>query len=226
MCSLRSARGTAAAPAPVVLAALLALAGQACGGGPEASPGVAPGRAAELEAIYHARVDSALARYTDADAAFMSGMIRHHAQALEMAALAPARAAGPDVQRLAARITTGQEAEIALMRRWLQDRGLPAPGPPVEPEGHEMHAPGMLSPEQMHRLEQASGRSFDRLFLIYMIQHHEGAVAMVEQLFATPGAAQDASTFRIASGVQVDQRTEIARMEAMLDALPEPGQAR
>ena len=208
-----------------LLAAIAVLGGQACGGGPEASPGLAPGRAAELEAIYEARVDSALARHSEADAAFMVAMMRHHAQALEMAALAPARAASPEIRRLATRITTGQEAEIELMRRWLEDRDLPVPDPTTG-SGHETHAPGMLTGEQMRELEGASGRSFDRLFLLRMIQHHEGAVAMVEQLFATPGAAQDASTFRIASGFQVDQRTEIARMEAMLDDLPEPGPAR
>ncbi|HUF75646.1 MAG TPA: DUF305 domain-containing protein [Longimicrobiales bacterium] len=213
---------------PAVIAAALtaAVGGQACGGGPEPSPGVPPAAAAELEAIYRARVDSALARYTEADARFMTGMIHHHAQALEMAALAPARAASPDVRRLAPRIQTGQEAEIALMRRWLEDRGLPAPEPAAAgAAGHDLHAPGMLTPEQMQELERATGRNFDRLFLIYMIQHHEGAVARVEQLFATPGAARDASTFRIASGVQVDQRTEIARMEAMLEGL-EPRPAR
>jgi uncharacterized protein (DUF305 family) len=206
-------------------AALAAVAGaHACGGGPEPPSGPSPARAAELEAIYRARVDSALMRYTEADALFMAAMIRHHAQALEMAALAPARAASPEVRRLAARITTGQEAEIALMRRWLEDRGLPEPA--AASGGHEMHAPGMLGPEAMRELERAGGGNFDRLFLIYMIRHHEGAVAMVEELFGTPGAARDASTFRIASGVQVDQRTEIARMESLLDALPEPGRPR
>jgi uncharacterized protein (DUF305 family) len=209
----------------LLAAALTAVGGaHACGGGPEPPPGPSPTRAAELEAIYRARVDSALTRYTEADALFMAAMIRHHAQALEMAALAPARAASPEVRRLAARITTGQEAEIALMRRWLEDRGLPEPA--AAPGAHEMHAPGMLGPEEMRELERAGDGNFDRLFLIYMIRHHEGAVAMVEELFGTPGAARDASTFRIASGVQVDQRTEIARMESLLDALPEPGRAR
>ena len=207
-----------------VLAVLAAAACATCGGGPEPPQGVPPARAAELEAIYRARVDSALARYSEADALFMTGMIHHHAQALEMAALAPERAASPEIGRLAARITTGQEAEIALMRRWLEDRGLPAPDPGGA--GHDMLAPGMLTEQQMRELEQASGRNFDRLFLVSMIQHHQGAVSMVERLFATPGAAQDASTFRIASGVQVDQRSEIARMEALLETLPEPGQAR
>jgi uncharacterized protein (DUF305 family) len=188
-----------------------------------APPASAPASQAALEALYRARVDSALSRYTVADADFMRHMIGHHTQALEMAALAPARASSPDVERLAARITTAQEAEIGLMRRWLEDRGLPVAGPGA---GHAMASPGMLTPEQMRELEVASGRSFDRLFLTYMIQHHEGALTMVDDLFAAPGAARDASTFRIASGVQVDQRAEIARMESMLDALGAPGPPR
>ena len=199
-------------------AALAVLAGMACaGGGPEPGSPPGPSPAPDLEALYRARTDSALARYTEADADFMRHMIRHHAQALQMASLVPARSESAEVRTLAARITTGQEAEIELMRRWLGERGLPA-----EPHAHADTAasmPGMLTPAQMRELESAGGRNFDRLFLHHMIQHHEGAVAMVEELFATPGAAADASTFRIASGVQVDQRTEIARMETMLEAL-------
>ena len=209
----------------LTLAAALAslAAAPACGrSGPEAARPAGPPSTAELEALYRARTDSALSRYIRADADFMTHMIGHHAQALEMAALAPGRAASAPVRRLAARITTGQEAEIELMRRWLEERGLDTD---VAPD-HAMASPGMLTPAQMRELEAASGGNFDRLFLIYMIQHHEGAVAMVDDLFATPGAARDASTFRIASGVQVDQRTESARMESMLEALAERGRPR
>jgi uncharacterized protein (DUF305 family) len=214
-------------------AALAVAALQACrGGGAGVEPGgmPAPPSAAELEARYRARVDSSLARFTEADAAFMAGMIGHHAQALEMAALASARAASPDVRTLASRVTTGQEAEIALMRRWLEERGLPAPpgtgdhgggpgGAHAADGAHAEASPGMLTPEQMGELERARGSDFDALFLRFMIQHHEGAVTMVERLFATPGAASDASTFRIASGIQVDQRSEIRRMESMLEEI-------
>ncbi len=80
--------------------------------------------------------------------------------------------------------------------------------------------PGMLTPAQMSQLEAARGPEFDRLFLTFMIQHHRGAVAMVKQLFGTPGAAQDETVFKFANDVNVDQTTEIARMERMLAALP------
>jgi uncharacterized protein (DUF305 family) len=180
---------------------------------------------AELEALYHARADSALRRFSEADAAFMARMIPHHEQAIAMARLAPTRAASPAVRTLAARTINAQEDEIAAMRRWLEARGLPVPpedalaGGASEP-GHAAHAaPGMLTPEELAGLERARGNDFDRLFLSLMIRHHEGAVVMVEELFATDGAAQDPSVFRIASDVQVDQRTEIQRMRAMLEEL-------
>ena len=222
---------------------------------------------AELEALYWARQDSALADYTDADVRFMAGMIGHHAQALVMAAMAPTHGASPAVRRLAARIDNAQRDEIRTMQRWLEDRGHPAPE--VRPDGtvpmaHDMphgagrggtdhgagrgglnhgamnhgsthgggagmdhgamdHSamPGMLSADQLARLDAARGRDFDRLFLAYMIQHHGGAVVMVDGLFGADGAAQDGATFKLASDVQVDQRTEIARMQQMLDALDE-----
>jgi uncharacterized protein (DUF305 family) len=148
----------------------------------------------------------------------MSAMIGHHAQALAMAALAPTNGASPQVLRLAERIAAGQEDEIASMQRWLEDRGEPVPESHHAMHGHLM--PGMLTEAQMKELEQAKGPAFDRLFLTYMIQHHRGAVAMVKELYATPGAAQDETVFKFADDVGVDQTTEIARMERMLEALP------
>jgi uncharacterized protein (DUF305 family) len=156
--------------------------------------------------------------YTEADVRFMSGMIGHHAQALAMAALAPASGASPEIRRLSERITAGQQDEIGTMERWLRARGKPVPDPHHAMHGHPM--PGMLTDSQMRELEQARGPEFDRLFLTYMIQHHRGAVAMVKQLYGTPGAAQDDTVFKFADDVGVDQTTEIARMERMLDALP------
>jgi uncharacterized protein (DUF305 family) len=156
--------------------------------------------------------------YTEADVRFMSDMIGHHAQALAMAALAPRNEASPEILRLAERLTAGQQDEIGTMERWLRARGKPVPDP-----HHAMHGlpmPGMLTEAQMRELEQARGPEFDRLFLTYMIQHHRGAVAMVKQLYGTPGAAQDDTVFKFADDVGVDQTTEIARMERMLDALP------
>ena len=168
--------------------------------------------------------------YTQADVQFMQHMIHHHAQALEMAALVPTRASRSDLRVLAERIDVSQRDEIALMQQWLRDRGERAPDPDSMAGAHAQHAghqmpmagadtammPGMLTPEQMRRLEQARGPEFDRLFLTFMIQHHEGAVEMVKNLFATPGAGQDNDVFRIASDVNVDQITEIERMRSLL----------
>lgn len=157
--------------------------------------------------------------YTDADVRFMTSMIGHHAQALAMASLAPRNGASAEILRLAERITAGQQDEIATMERWLRARGKPVPDAHHAMHGHLM--PGMLTEAQMRELEQAKGPEFDRLFLTDMIQHHRGAVAMVKELYNTPGAAQDDTVFKFADDVGVDQTTEIARMERMLNALPE-----
>lgn len=174
-------------------------------------------------AIAKARADSAIRPYTAADIHFMSGMIGHHAQAMVMSKLAPSRGASPSVRTLAERIVNGQEDEIATMQRWLRDRRQPVPearpGPMKMTMGgveHDMLMPGMLSEAQMRQLELARGAEFDRLFLTFMIQHHRGAVTMVETLFATYGAGQDHTVFKLASDVNVDQTTEIARMQKML----------
>ena len=152
----------------------------------------------------------------------MSDMIGHHAQALVMAGWAPTHGANPSVRTLAARIINAQQDEIATMQQWLGDRGQPVP------EAHAMSMPGMLMPgmlteAQMQALDQATGPGFDRLFLKYMIQHHRGAVTMVQQLFDTPGAARDETVFKFANDVSADQSTEIARMETMLVALTSEG---
>ena len=169
--------------------------------------------------------------YTQADVDFMSHMIAHHAQALVMAGWAPTHGANPSVQTLAGRIINGQQDEIATMQRWLRDRGQPVPEPgagSMKMAGHqhgmhEMLMPGMLSDAQMKELDQARGAEFDRLFLTYMIQHHRGALTMVDQLFGTEGAAQEQTTFKLASDVSADQSTEVARMERML-ATSKPAQ--
>jgi uncharacterized protein (DUF305 family) len=164
--------------------------------------------------------------YTEADVRFMSGMIIHHAQAVVMARWAATHNAGPSVQTLAARIVNAQEDEIATMRRWLSDRGLPLPEVPdtemarrMHPDEHPILMPGMLTEAQMKQLNQSNRAEFDRLFLTFMIQHHRGAVAMVEQLFGTHGAAREETVFKFANDVNVDQSTEIARMERMLAGL-------
>ncbi len=218
---------------PIAAALLGALATTACSttAAPVAeTPPQTTVETAELEALYRARMDSARMRFTEADVHFMTGMIGHHAQALVMAGLAPTHGANPAVQRLSARIINAQKDEIALMQHWLRDRGQPVPevnitGTTLMVHGpdYAMHMPGMLTPEQIQELDDARGRDFDRLFLTYMIQHHRGAVTMVHSLFGTDGAAQDGAVFKLASDIQVDQITEIARMELMLDAQPTPG---
>ncbi len=189
--------------------------------------------AAEFEAIYQARMDSARMRFTEADVQFVTGMIGHHAQALLMARLAPTHGASPTLQTLAARIINAQQDEIALMEQWLRDRGQAVPQVHIEGTElmvhgaeHALHMPGMLSSEQIRELDRARGSDFDRLFLTFMIQHHKGAVTMVHDLFARDGAGQDEAVFKLASDIQVDQITEIERMEIMLSALPAPGRAR
>lgn len=180
---------------------------------------------ARLEAQYHANSDSAHMRFTDADVHFITGMIGHHAQALVMSALVPDRTTNGSVRTLASRIINAQRDEIALMQQWLRERGQPVPEP--DPRGmamagmdHPMLMPGMLTPDQLQQLGAARGAAFDRLFLTFMIQHHTGAVTMVDSLVASPASAQEETVFRLASGVRVDQTTEINRMRLMLQALP------
>lgn len=219
--------------------ALALLATQACAGtgappaaaaGPSAATGrVAAGDSAELaelEALYLARADSVRMRYAEADVHFMQGMIAHHAQALVMSGLAPSRAGSDALQTLAARTINAQNDEIETMQTWLGERGETMPD--IEISGTRLTVggvmdmgsmPGMLTEEQMGELEAARGEEFDRLFLTYMIQHHSGAVTMVHELFATDGAALDDTVFKIASDIQVDQTTEINRMELMLEAM-------
>jgi len=149
----------------------------------------------------------------------MSGMIYHHAQAIVMANWADSNEAGPSVKVLCGRIINAQRDEIRILQGWLRDRNqpIPSPDPAGMPMGtNHMLMPGMLSPEQMAALHAARGADFDRLFLQDMIQHHKGAVQMVKDLFASEGAAQDDMVFKLASGINVDQTTEIARMEKML----------
>jgi len=162
--------------------------------------------------------------YSDADVDFMSGMIPHHAQAVIMAGWAPTHGARQDVAVLCERIVVGQRDEIALMQTWLRDRGLPVPDATstrhkMKMNGmeHEMLMPGMLTDEEMAALDRARGPEFDRLFLIGMIRHHQGAVDMVDTLFKSFGAAQDEVVFKFANDVYADQSTEITRMTQMLE---------
>lgn len=198
-------------------------AAQQASAGTSPTPQLAGYSAAEQAAIAKARADSAVRPYTAADVHFMTGMISHHAQAILMAKWAPSHDASPSVRTLCERIINAQQDEIALMQQWLRDRQQPVPEAKPVPmkmmmNGMEMNAlmPGMLSDEQLKTLDAARGTAFDRLFLTDMIQHHKGAVSMVADLVASPGGAQDDFVFKIASDINVDQTTEINRMERML----------
>ena len=195
----------------------------ASGGATAPAPANAQGEAA---AIAKARADSIRYPYTAADVHFMQGMIGHHSQAIAMASWAPSHGASASVQRLAERIINAQQDEIATMQQWLTDRHQMVPeakaGPMkmmVNGKEQEMLMPGMLTAEQMHQLDLAKGPDFDRLFLTDMIQHHEGALTMVAALFDSPGAGQTPDIFGFATGVDADQRAEIARMQAMLTTI-------
>ena len=212
--TLSRARGASA----LLLGAAVAICGASTASAQAASPPLA-----HRIGIAKARADSLRYPYTAGDVQFMSHMIGHHAQALVMAGWAPTHGANAEVQRLAARIINAQTDEINIMQTWLRDRRQPVPEAKPGPMKmvmngmeHEMLMPGMLTDEQMKELDQARGKDFDKLFLRYMIQHHSGAVSMVNDLFGTPGAAQDETVFKFANDVQVDQSTEINRMQKML----------
>jgi uncharacterized protein (DUF305 family) len=168
--------------------------------------------------------------YSDADIAFMSGMIPHHAQAVIMAGWAPSHGARHDVAVLCERIVVAQRDEITLMQNWLRDRGQPVPDATstrmkmtMGGMEHDMLMPGMLTDEEMAALDRARGPEFDRLFLLGMIKHHQGAIAMVDTLFKSYGAAQDEMIFKFANDVYADQSTEIDRMKQMLAEVPHAG---
>src|SRR5437773_2433317 len=211
---------------PALLAGLFAAA--ACAGGTrtghqESAPAII---AADKPARMADTIANAQQAYTAADIHFMDGMIAHHAQALLMAGWAPSHGASPTVRTLTERIINAQQDEIAGMQKWLRDRHQPVPEP--NPHGmvmkmggleHEMLMPGMLTESQLKQLDQARGREFDRLFLTFMIQHHQGAVTMVKDLFDTNGAAQDVTVFKLASDISADQTTEIERMQKMLASM-------
>lgn len=167
--------------------------------------------------------------YVPADVRFMHGMIAHHQQAVVMTGLVEQRTVRPDIRQLARRIEVSQQDEVRLMRRWLEKHAAHVPATmradgaarDADPQraqhgdAHPPLMPGMLTPEELARLERARGAAFDRLFLEYMIRHHEGAVVMVAELFATPGAGEEPELYQFASHVDADQRAEIARMRRM-----------
>jgi uncharacterized protein (DUF305 family) len=187
---------------------------------PIVQPG-APGQPSRVITA-EAAADVSKVDYIDADIKFMQGMIGHHAQAIEMVALIPTHSSRREMVLLGQRIDISQTDEIKMMQDWLTRRGQQVPGP------HAHHAPGaplmpgMLTAEEMARLGEAKGPAFDRLFLESMIRHHEGALTMVRDLFAQPGAGQESDVFAFASDVDADQRMEIDRMRGALVPSKEP----
>src|SRR5579862_2251976 len=173
------------------------------------------------------------------DVSFMQGMIMHHSQAVEMTALIPSHTDNKDLRLLGERISASQTDEIKFMQHWLTLRGQstsmpgmtnsgamnPASMPDMNHDNMNMDMsshpaplmPGMLTPAQMEALRKAHGDEFDHLFLTGMIQHHNGALIMVKELFNTPGAGQDADIFNFANDADNTQRAEIRIMRSMLD---------
>jgi uncharacterized protein (DUF305 family) len=153
-----------------------------------------------------------------ADVEFMQGMIMHHSQAVEMTALIASHTQNKAVRSLGAKISSSQSDEIQFMRRWLAARGEPTSmAMPGMPAMDMPPMPGMLSPQQMEALRNARDANFDHLFLTGMIQHHQGALVMVKNLFDTPGAGQDADLFNFATDADNTQRAEIKIMQNMLE---------
>jgi uncharacterized protein (DUF305 family) len=196
-------------------------------------PLVQPGAPGEPARQLSAEESVALgqSRYTADDVRFMQHMIVHHAQAVEMGALIPERTETPAVRLMGDRIARSQDSEIAMMRTWLTRRGESTEMAMADHGGHGSHhgpmhggppsdtpvMPGMLSPAQMVELAAASGAEFDRLFLTGMIQHHQGALDMVDALLDQPGAGEDPELAEFLLAVQADQAAEIARMRSLLE---------
>ena len=217
----------------LVLAIVPALFGSLSGFAQENVPAVVqPGAPGQPTASLGPRTKAKVPPGSAKDVEFMQGMIMHHAQAVEMVALIDERTQNGPLRLLGSKIGNSQEDEMKFMRRWLEIRGMstehnmPAPAA----AGHDHHAgrgetkphlmPGMLSPEQMEALRKAKGAEFDRLFLMGMIQHHEGALTMVKELFDTAGAGPDAELFNFASDVDSGQRAEIRSMKTLLGEKP------
>ena len=184
---------------------------------------VQPGAPGQPTKMLPASTRAKLPPRSPKDVEFMQGMIMHHAQAVEMVALIEERSKSKDLRLLGARISKSQTDEMNFMKRWLEARGEPI-SHSMPSHGHTssdlMLMPGMLTPKQMEALTKAKGAEFDRLFLTGMIQHHNGALVMVEDLFNTAGAGQDAELFSFATDVDSGQRAEIRTMQTLLGINP------
>ena len=216
-----------AAGALVCLLSLPVLAQQA---EPKTPVVVQPGAPGQPTRTLPSSTTGTLAAPSPADVQFMQGMIMHHAQAVEMTALIDSHTENKELRTLGARISRSQADEIKFMQRWLEARGEPTSLPMQHMPGmdmsshqmssHQMLMPGMLTAKQMDALRKAKGKEFDRLFLRGMIQHHNGALIMVKDLFDTAGAGQDAELFNFTTDVDSGQRAEIKIMQTMLGEKP------
>jgi uncharacterized protein (DUF305 family) len=193
---------------------------------PSAPVVVQPGAPGQPTKTLPSSTKGTLPPKSPADVEFMQGMIMHHAQAVDMTALIASHTENKDLRSLGARISSSQTDEINFMKRWLAARGEPIsmamPGmPDMDRSGRPMALmPGMLTPQQMNALRKSQGAEFDHLFLTGMIQHHEGALTMVKDLFNTAGAGQDAEIFDFATDADNTQRAEIKIMQTMLEKTP------
>ena len=175
------------------------------------------GQTHSMAGMHHITVPAG-AKYTAADVEFMQGMIAHHAQAIHMSRMAEAHKANPRVLRLAMKIDQSQVAEIVIMQDWLRSNGQVAPD---TSSWRTMKMAGMLTEEQLRELDKSTGVEFDRAFLTLMIQHHEGAIKMVDDLFAIPRAGQEVDVNVFANDVVAAQTAEIGIMRRLLAELPE-----
>ena len=210
---LTTSRRRGAAAGLFILFAAIASAGAHAGTGPQSANQTEP----------KARPDLVRQPYSDGDVDFMTGMIPHHAQAVLIAGWAASHGARPELRVLCERMVVGQRDEIEFMRNWLRDRGEPVPEAnathhrmKMNGVEHDMLMPGMLTAGQLAELDKARGPEWDRLFLTFMIGHHEGALTMVDELFNSFGALQDEDVYKLASDIHADQTIEIERMRKML----------
>ena len=186
---------------------------------------VQPGAPGQPTRELPASTRATLPPHSPADTQFMQNMIMHHAQAVEMTALIDTHSQNKELHTLGARISRSQADEIKFMKRWLAARN-ESTSPPMhhmpgmDMSSHQMLMPGMLTEKQMAALRKARGQEFDKLFLRGMIQHHNGALIMVKELFDTAGAGQDAELFNFATDVDSGQRAEIRIMQTMLGENP------
>ena len=207
------------------LACLLTLSVSAQQAEPATPVVVQPGAPGQPTRILPPSTRATLPPYSPADVQFMQHMIMHHAQAVEMTALIESHTQNARLRTLGERISRSQSDEINFMKRWLMTRGEQvSPAMPEMPSmdmsSHQMLMPGMLTPKQMDALRKARGEEFDELFLKGMIQHHNGALSMVKDLFDAAGSGQDAELFNFATDVDSGQRAEIKVMQTMLDQKP------